>query len=337
MKPKLLTKRQQLGIFNCADPIAVMREYVSYSKDVLFVARKRMFTSSLEEFIQYCKDEADRKEFIKRYDDENQTIYIEDFIRQCKAERAKKIAAGECEERNPITETQKQMFLNLSEKDANEIYFNIDGYIYPEVLIKMLDTFPKEVSKELLLEYAKYCNLSDEVGIRAISVLGKDAKEIILQIKYLNIGVFNKIFRVFGKEETKKIVIELAKNDFDIDDQVETKILHLYSASDLKELLKAFIENSTSINGKLFSKIFDVCSTKEEIEKLLDLALENDMDLWHETLDKIVEYFPKEKAKTYLDRFFTETGPGRGEYDDETKEEYYNLLLTEEERELEDK
>lgn len=290
MKPKLLTKRQQLGIFNCADPIAVMREYVSYSPDVLFVAQKRLHTTSLEKFVSRRKNES------------------------------------------PVTEMQKQMFLNLSEKDANEIFFEINGHIYPEVLIKILDTFPKEVSKELLLEYGKYCDLPDEVLILAISVLGKDSKEMILKIKYLGIEIFNKIFRVFGKEEAKKIVIELsAAGNLDIDEKVEAKFLRIYSNEDLKDLLKCFIKNGICIDGELFCKIFDVCSSKEEIEELLDLALENDMDIWYETLDKIVEYFPSEEAGKYLERFFEETSPGRCEYDDDEKEEYYNRLLTDEE------
>jgi hypothetical protein len=92
--------------------------------------------------------------------------------------------------------------------------------------------------------------------------------------------------------------------------------------------LRKFIETSVSIGGELFSKIFDVCSSKEEITALLDLALENDMDLWYETLDKIVEYFPRAEAKKYLDTFFEQTSPGRCEYSDEEKEEYYRRLKT---------
>ena len=279
MKPKLLTKRQQVGIFNTTDPIAVMREYVSFSKDVLFVAQRRLHTDSLERF---TKDEKN------------------------------------------VTESRKQLFQNLSQKDADEIYFKLDGHIYPEVLIKMLDTFPKEVSKELLLEYAKYCPPKQEVMIRAISVLGNDAREIILTTQYLKTEVFNKIHRVFGKEELKKILVDLAGRDLDMDDAIEAKIPRIYSGEDLKEILKAFIAGSVPMCGELFSKIFDVCSSGEEIEELLQQALDNDMDIWYETLDKIVKYFPPEKAKKYLDTFFEETSPGRNFYED--REKYYEAL-----------
>lgn len=279
MKPKLLTLRQQVGIFNTADPVAVMREYVSFSKDVLFVAQRRLITDSLEQFAE---------------DEEN------------------------------ATESRKQLFQNLSEEDAGIIYFKLEGHIYPEVLIKMLDTFPKEVSKELLFEYAKYCPLKEEVMIRAISVLGNDAREIILKMQYIRIEVFNKIFRVFGKEELKKILVNLASIDLDMDDAIEAKIIRIYSGEDLKEILKAFIAGSVPMCGELFSKIFDVFSSGEEIEELLQQALDNDMDIWYETLDKIVKYFPPEKAKKYLDTFFEETSPGRSFYEDRKK--YYKAL-----------
>lgn len=288
MKPKLLTLRQQVGIFNTADPIAVMREYVSFSKDVLFVAQRRLITNSLEQFAE---------------DEEN------------------------------ATESRKQLFQNLSEEDAGIIYFKLEGHIYPEVLIKMLDTFPKEVSKELLLEYAKYCPLKEEVMIRAISVLGNDAREIILKMQYIRIEVFNKIFRVFGKEELKKILVNLASIDLDMDDAIEAKIIRIYSGEDLKEILKAFIANDVPMHGNLISKIFDVCSTKEEIEELLNQAIANDMDIWYETLDRIIEYFPKDEAKRYLDTFFEETSPGRCEYRNDEKEEYYKRLFSDEDDE----
>lgn len=288
MKPKLLTLRQQVGIFNTADPVAVMREYVSFSKDVLFVAQRRLVTDSLEQFAE---------------DEEN------------------------------ATESRKQLFQNLSKEDAGIIYFKLEGHIYPEVLIKMLDTFPKEVSKELLFEYAKYCPLKEEVMIRAISVLGNDAREIILKMQYIRIEVFNKIFRVFGKEELKDILVNLAGNNLDMDDAIEAKIIRLYDGEDLKEILKAFIANDVPMHGNLISKIFDVCSTKEEIEELLNQAIANDMDIWYETLDRIIEYFPKDEAKKYLDTFFEETSPGRCEYRNDEKEEYYKRLFSDEDDE----
>ena len=328
MKPKLLTRRQQIGIFNCADPVAVMREYISFSADVNDVALDRLLVESLDDFIQRRKDEADRKEFTERFRIEKPDMFLEEYIRQCKAEKARKIAAGECEDRDPTTDVQKQLFQNLSKEDANTIYCDLHGHIYPEVLLKMLDTFPKEVSLELMLKYTEHCDLTNEVLIRAIGVFGKESKEIILREKTFVMEVFNKIYRVFGKEETKDILMAAADSDLHLDNEVECKILRLYSDEDLRKMLQKFIEKSASIGSELFAKIFDVCSSKEEITTLLNLALKNDMDLWNETLDKIVERFPRVEAKKYLDTFFEKTSPGRCEYSDEVKEEYYWRLKT---------
>ena len=121
-----------------------MRAYVAYSKDVLFVAHKRLHTASLEEFVEQCREEAEQKEFLRRYKVEKPDMYLEEFIRKCKAEKTE---TADGENKEAATEIQKQMFLNLSEKDAHEIYFEIGGHIYPAVLLKMLDTFPEEISK----------------------------------------------------------------------------------------------------------------------------------------------------------------------------------------------
>lgn len=316
MRPKLLTKRQQLGIFNTPNAVDLMREYVSYGKDVLFVAQKRMHTTSLEKFIKRAEKQGD------------------------------------------VTEIQKQLFQNLSEEDAHEIFFKLNGHIYPEVFLKMLDTFPKDVSAELLLKYNTYCSLTDEVVAEAIGVLGESVRELIFTIKFLDIDVFNRILRVFGKEQTMKLLVEYTQDEkrhfsyevekkigriyseenlkellrifiernVDIDDDFVVKVFKVCSNGEIKEFIELSIENSFGLNGKAFVKIFDVCSSKEEVKKLLEQAIENNMDLWFETLDKIVEYFPPEEARALLEAFFNETSPGRCEYDKHEKEEYYEKL-----------
>ena len=279
MKPKLLTKRQQLGIFNTPNAVELMREYVSYSKDVLFVAQKRMHTASLEKFVSRREDE------------------------------------------RPVTEMQKQMFLNLSEADANEIYFQIRGHIYPETLDKMLDSLPKEVSKELLLQYGAYCTLQNETLIKALDVLGQDAKEFILGIDYLEMDVFNKIFRVYKKDGVKKILIEMPK--FRMEHEVELKILRIYSNEYLKEILKNFVSKLRGLGEESSLKIFEIFE-KKEVKVLLEQAIGREMSLWYSTLDKIVTYFPKEEARALLSAFF-KTGPGRN-YKPEEQKEFYKAL-----------
>ena len=125
MKPKLLTKRQQIGIFNCADPIAVMREYVSFSDEVIDVALARLLTASLDDFIQHLKDKDDEKEFTRRYMAEKPDMFIEVYIRKCKAEKAeeyldtffKGTSLGRCEYRD---DEKKEYYDRLYAKQEDD-------------------------------------------------------------------------------------------------------------------------------------------------------------------------------------------------------------------------
>ncbi|MBP5615168.1 MAG: hypothetical protein J6X42_01260 [Alphaproteobacteria bacterium] len=281
MKPKLLTKEQQLGIFNTPNAVELLREYISYGNDAVFVAQNRLQTDCLERFVR--------------------------------------------KQKKPVTELQKRFFENLSIKDADEIFFEIEGNVYPEVLIKMLETFSKRTSKELLLEYGKNCRIHDAVAIKAMEVFGKGAKDIIFGVKYLSIEVFNKMVRVFSKKGVKNLLIEWSDKKLYIYEDVEKKIVKIYSGEALKELIKSFIENKISIGGVTMVKIFDVCETRQEAKELIEQAIKKDRNLWNETLDKIVKYFPKKQARALLNVFFEETSPGRG-YDAKIKARYYKAL-----------
>ncbi|MBR1825174.1 MAG: hypothetical protein IJ770_01125 [Alphaproteobacteria bacterium] len=223
-----------------------------------------------------------------------------------------------------LTERQKEFVANLSYSDISEIYHN-SGHIYPEVFIKMLENFPQEISKEVLLKYVKYCELNEEVKIKALEVLGKEAKDIILPKLHLTIELFNQILKVFSTEETKEILIAVVKgyDSYTEFDDVEHKILKVFSNDDLKDILRAFIEGSPWLCEQGFLKIFEIYP-KEEVKELLEKAIERDMDIWRPTLRKIVEFFPKDEAKELIEAFW-ETSPGANCYTFE-REEIYALL-----------
>jgi len=276
MKEKLLTERQQLGIFNCADPVALLREYVSFSEDIKIAAEYK----------------------------DVRTNYKRDPSNTAMLQRLQEL--------NP-NERQKECVNNLSATDVTEIYRN-GGHIYPEVFLKMLDVFPKEISKEILLQYVKYCEINNAVCIKALEVLGKDAKDIILPKLHLTIDMFNLILKIFSKKEVKEILITMAGGyDSHIeDDDVELKILKVFPDEDLKDILRAFVSGLPWMSEECFLKIFDVC-TPAETKELLEIAIKNDMDLWRPTLRKIVAYFPKHEAHELIEAFW-KTSPGRNCY-----------------------
>ena len=272
MKPKLLTKRQQLGIFNCSDPVALMSEYVSFSEDIKVAAEYKSVRMSY-------KLSPDNTAMLQRL------------------------------QKMKLNERQKECLENLSAADVKEIYWN-DGPIYPEVFLKMLEVLPKETSKELLLLYVKHCNINNDVRIKALKVIGKDAKDIILPKLHLNLDLFNQILATFSIKETKEILIDMAKGyDSYIEfDDVESKILKVFSDEDLRDILREFVEGLPWMNEKCFLKIFEIFS-REETKELLQKAIKNDMDLWSATLRKIVEYFSKEDAQKLINAFW-KTSPG---------------------------
>ena len=282
MKIKLLTKRQQLGIFNCSDPIALMREYVSFSEDIMSAAKYKDVCRS-------CKLDPGNQSMLQRL------------------------------EKMQLNERQEKCLENLSSADVTEIYDN-SGHIYPEVFLKMLEVFPEEISKEILLEYVKYCNINNDVKIKALEVLGKEAKDVILPNLHLTIDLFNQILRTFSRQGAKEILIAMSKgHECEIEDEeVERKILRVFSDEDLKDIFRAFIDGLPWMSEDYFLKIFEICS-KEEAKELIEKAIGNDLDLWFPTLKKIVEYFPKDEAKKLIDAFW-ETSPGSNCYTSERRE-----------------
>lgn len=269
-----------MGIFNTQNPVEVLREYLSFSKDIMEAAEWRSYTSDIKKMMKSKK---------------------------------------------PVTEAQIQCFQNLSEEEADQITYKLHGHIYPEVLVKMLDVLPESTSKEILLEYGKHCELKDEVVVKALDVLGTDARELLLILDFLSIDVFNKMVRVFSKAGAKDLVIAMVKDNFHLADEVEMKILRIYSDEDLRDLLKTFVSKLPDFSEKTIVKLFDVCTSKEELKATLELAIKNDADLWNEALEKIVKYFPKDEAEPLLDAFF-KTSPGCNEYSDKEIEELYAAL-----------
>ena len=267
MKLKLLTKRQQLGIFNCSNPIALMREYVSFSKDIKVVTEYKSIRLSY-------KRNPNNKELYSRLQKMN------------------------------LNERQVECLNNLSFADLTEICY-IGGHVYPEVLLKMLEVFPKDISKELLGEYIKHFTITDDIRMKALEVLGKDAIDIILPQMHLTASLFKQIMKTLSKEEVKKMLIDLAKEyDCRIEhDEVEAKILKVFSDEDLKDILRAFIDGLPWMSNKCFLKIFDIYP-QEEVKELLQKAINKDMDIWLPTLLKTVEYFPKEDAKELVEAFW---------------------------------
>ena len=280
MKRKLLTERQQIGIFNCAAPLALLTEYISYANDLRIAA-----------------------------DYKNTRIEY----KRGNLEMGKKL------ESMHLTAEQMEAVDNLTSADASQIYRN-RGPVYPSVLVKMMEVFPKDVSKKLLLQYLEHCSFKgDAIPIKAFEVYGKEAKNMMLPHMGLTPKLFEKILATFSKDETKDILIELTKmgQNAVLDGDIEESIWHIFSGEDLKAILSAFIKAGVWIDEESYLKLFKLC-TPEEMKELLKTAIENDMEIWYQPLKKIVEFFPKKDAEELVEAFW-KTSPG-GEYVSEREE-----------------
>ena len=208
------------------------------------------------------------------------------------------------------------LIASLPHEDAKQMKDNC-GNVFTETWVKMLDVFPKEVSKELLLSYLEESYVWDRTLLTAIDVFSKeDAKDVIVAGKTMSLAVFNKIINVFSQEETKDILIELAKREVSsFDDKAQLKILRVFSKEDALAIMKACASNLAGLEWGAQLRIFDVFS-KEEVKELLKSLIDNDQYIHYETLEKIVQVFPKEDAKSLVEDFFA-GDCGRNEYDQE--------------------
>lgn len=287
MRKKLLTQRQQIGFFNCQDPIALMREYVSFTDAIMDAAELKL---EAPEYKSYPVKKESRLY-------ENQK------------------------------EARKECFANLSLEDARFIKKN-QGHIYPEVFMKMLEVFPKKVSKEVLVKYAREgATIHEDVLFRAVDVLGKGSREVIIAYGFISIRLFNKMLKIFSKEEIKYIIIETAMKDdghFCLQMNVEMKIFKLLQPEEAKEMIKFLIRKTPGIDWETYPKLFDMLPM-EDVKEILELSIEEDQDIFTDTLEKIVEVFPKDEAKALLDAFF-ETSPGSCEYTEQKIEQLYKKL-----------
>ena len=286
MRKKLLTKRQQIGIFNCQDPVALMQEYVSFTKAIMDAAEWKLKAP------------------------EYKTYPVKEEANLCENEKA---ARQEC-------------FNNLSLEDARFIFEKNHGHVYPEVFMKMLVTFPQKVSKEILVKYAHDAKLTDEVLFEAINILGKNARDIIIARGFMNIRLFTRIVKIFSKEEIKYIIIELAiQEDFwGLDKASEAKMFQIFSPEETKEMMKFIIRKTPGLDWETYPKIFDILP-KEYVKEIIERSIEEDQDIFNGALNKIVEIFPKDEAKELLDAFF-ETSPGRNMYSEKEIKKLYKKL-----------
>lgn len=213
----------------------------------------------------------------------------------------------------------------ISLQEAETIQKNL-GFIFTQTWLEMIDLFPQQVTKELMLTYCKDDNyLHEETLLKVLNVFTKeDAREIITHNPSINVVVVCKILKIFSKAEAKDILIEFANQEVSsMDEESQLIILHFFAKTDAKEILMACVNHVIGLEGQAQMEIFDVLSSNDCKEILLS-AIEHDCYLHFETLKKIIDYFAKDVAREIIKNFF-DSNPAQ-EYSDEEKNEIIDLL-----------
>ena len=215
-------------------------------------------------------------------------------------------------------ETEKEIYNNLSLKDAKELNNN-GGPIYTEVWVKMLDVFKKEDVKEMLLCYCERAYVFEDTMLKLFEVYSKeDIRELLVAIGHMTVYVFGKALRIFTKEEMKALLIDIAQSRTGIlDDESQLKILRVFNKKDAKDLLKVCIESHAGFCELAQLQIFDTFC-KKDVKELLELAIESCEYISQTVLYKIMEFFGKREAKKLVESYFERT-PARDEYEEDKR------------------
>ena len=223
-----------------------------------------------------------------------------------------------------ICDDQLEIFNNLTFEDAKEIMFNV-GHIYPETWNKMLDIFPKDLAKELLLKYAENCHIWEETFTKIFGTYSKEeAKEIIIAEGSMHSALLEKILKIYPLEEVKSILAQIAKCDVGFDENTQLMIMDIFDNKDAKELLSIGIENTSGLEEFALIKIF-VVFDKDDLKDLLMLCAKNDVYLSKEILELVIAKFSKEEAREIIETFF-KGNCGSNFFGDADKERIFSLL-----------
>lgn len=217
----------------------------------------------------------------------------------------------------------------LSPKESKVLMEENIGTIFSETWLKMLDVFPHDVCKELMIKYCEGCCFLHEAElIKMMDVFAKeDAKDVLTVTASLDEAVMSKILNIFSKEEAKDIILCFIKEEEKdnrvgiMDDGTELLILHFFDKEDVVEIMTEAIDHTIFLETNFQKEMFEVLPL-DECQKLIEKVIEDgDGTLDFETLEKIIEVFPKPVAEKLIhDEFQTNHA---SDYTDED----YNYLI----------
>ena len=189
----------------------------------------------------------------------------------------------------------------------------------------MIDTFPIKDSKEIILAYAKDCNVWEATLLKILPLLNKDeAVEMVLAARYMPFSVMCALLKVITVEELTDVIIKLKSGSAVIDDANLVESLAIFDKDDQRKILQACIKSAGGLDDDAIIKLFDHYP-KDEVEGYLRLCIENNNFMGDELLQKIIEVYSGDVAASLLEsHFFCDSG--RDTYTKEEQEYYLSLI-----------
>lgn len=220
----------------------------------------------------------------------------------------------------PGNEVMQQIYEVLTVEEAREI-FRKHGIFTDEALVKMIEVFPKEVSKELLLGYCAVCCVGEPTLLKVVETYPKeDIREILITSKFMYNGVFKKILKIFSKPEIKDILLNIVERDGLLSNGTELEILGAFCRADAVEIFKAAIRNVSSLCDETQLVILDLFP-KEASKAFFMFAAENGETFMDEVINEIIDKFSKKDARDILEKYFA--SEGAQEIYDEDEMDYF--------------
>ena len=229
-----------------------------------------------------------------------------EFMQQYVAGARKLVKAAHLKSYGFDADTEvNQLIKALSIDEAKEIKEN--GPIPCAVWLKILDVFPAQVSKQLLMGYChQMCYIDEEVCMKAMEILPKkDAFDIILAAHFITARMLGQILRISSTKEAKKLVISVANHEFGVvDHECQLKITRVFSDKDFYDILKAFIKSDVIFDFEIKEKMFELLPLNK-VKELLYLMIRNNLYLEDLLLLKIAASFSKRQAKAIIQAYFS--------------------------------
>lgn len=221
-----------------------------------------------------------KKEQLALFDEPNSVELVKEYISYApnfmKAAEYKLLAADPVKNafylrryEKPTDPVELQILEKMSLEDAKDLRDGSHGILCSEALIKMIDVMPYDVAKEIMVAYAKSCDIREEVLLVVIDDFEnkEDIRDVLVAVGFISGRMMRKISDIFTREELKAFLLELIETDAVITQDVQWSILVDFGKKDAKEIFEKAIDHDICLKREVINCI--MCTFSKKMQKEL--------------------------------------------------------------------